>query len=101
MMRNQLLLKAMRTTVDLEKRLLERAKRLALNEGRTLSGVLNRALAAYLGTANEVAADPKFVLITRGQPQGRFPSPEQIAAVEEADETASLAIPKAGRRVAP
>ena len=91
----------MRTTVDLEKRLLDRAKRLALNQGRTLSAVLNHALAAYLGTASEAAADPAFELITRGQPRGRFPNPEQIAAVEEVDDAASLAISKAARRVAP
>jgi len=39
----------MRTTVDIEDGLLERAKRLALKEKQTLGAVVSEALAAYLG----------------------------------------------------
>jgi hypothetical protein len=91
----------MRTTVDIDKVLLERAKRLTLKEGRTLSGLVNSALAAYLGARRDSAKDPAFELIVRGKPDGRFPTPTEIAATEEAEDVASLGIPKAGTRAAP
>lgn len=90
-----------RTTVDLERGLLQRAKRLALKEGRTLSSVLTSALAAYLGSRQEAAKDEPFELIVRGDPDGRFPSPADIAGVEDEDEVAALRIPRPRKRVAP
>jgi hypothetical protein len=91
----------MRTTVDLDPAVLDRAKRLALSEGKTLGAVLSEALGAYLGKRKQVAKDPPFELIVRGQKSGRFPSPADMSAVEEEEERAALRIPGTRRRVAP
>lgn len=90
----------MRTTIDLDKQLLQRAKRLALSDGQTLSAVVNRALSAFLGSAKAPRKQP-FELIVRGRAGGRFPSPADIAAAEEADEVAALGIAKRSRRATP
>jgi predicted transcriptional regulator len=87
----------MRTTVDLDPAVLDRAKRLALSEGKTLGSVLNEALAAYLGKRKQVAKDPPFDLLVCGRATGRFPSAEEIGAVEEAEELEALRIPGAKR----
>jgi predicted transcriptional regulator len=91
----------MRTTVDLDPAMLERAKKLALRERRTLSAVLGDALAAYLGSKRPRTKDPAFELIVRGRPQGRFPSPAELSAIEDEEDIAALAVPRAGRRAAP
>jgi len=91
----------MRTTVDLDPAVLERAKRLALSEGKTLSSILSEALAAYLGKRKQSAKDPPFELIVRGSPRGRFPSAAEVAALEDEEELASLRIPGAKRRASP
>jgi hypothetical protein len=91
----------MRTTVDLDPAVLERAKRLALSEGKTLGSVLNEALAAYLGKRKQVAKDPPFDLLVCGSSRGRFPSAEEIGAVEDDEELGALAIPGAKRRASP
>ena len=91
----------MRTTVDLDPSVLERAKRLALSEGKTLGAVLSEALGAYLGKRKQVAKDPPFELLVRGHPRGRFPSPADMSAVEEDEEVAALRIPGTKRRAAP
>ena len=80
----------MRTTVDLDAAILERAKRLALKDGRTLSAVVNGALAAYLGSRKGSNKDEPFELIVRGKPGGRFPTPVDIADAEESDDLESL-----------
>jgi hypothetical protein len=91
----------MRTTVDLEKALLERAKKLALKEGRSLSALSNHALTAYLGARKGPTNDPAFKLIVRGKPGGRFPTPAEVAAAEEDEDIASLVLTETGRRAAP
>jgi hypothetical protein len=91
----------MRTTVDLDPAVLDRAKRLALSEGKTLGAVLNEALAAYLGKRKQVAKDPPFDLLVCGSARSRFPRPEQIGAIEEDEELAALAIPGVKRHAAP
>lgn len=91
----------MRTTVDLDPAVLDRAKRLALSEGRTLGSVLNEALAAYLGKRKQVAKDPPFDLLVRGNPHGRFPSPGEVSAIEDDEELAALKIPRGKRRASP
>jgi len=91
----------MRTTVDLDPSVLERAKRLALSEGKTLGAVLNEALAAYLGKRKQVAKDPPFDLLVCGSSRGHSPSAEELLAVEEDDELEALRIPGARRRAAP
>lgn len=82
----------MRTTVDLDELLIERAKRLALKESRTLSALLNAALAAYLGARRESVKDPPFELIVCGKPGARVPTTAEIAEVEEEEDQAALAI---------
>jgi len=88
----------MRTTVDLDPRLLETAKRLALKERRTLSAVLGDALVAYLGSRRQTAQDPPFELLVRGKPRGRFPTAAEVAAIEEEEDMAALALPGRGSR---
>jgi predicted transcriptional regulator len=83
----------MRTTVDIDDALLERAKRLASKEKQTLGTVVGRALAAYLGSRRQAGKDPPFELIVAGTARGRFPTAAEIAAVEEDDETRALAMP--------
>jgi predicted transcriptional regulator len=83
----------MRTTVDIDEALLERAKRLALKEKQTLGAVVGQALAAYLSTRRPAEKDPPFELIVAGSARGRFPTPTEIAAVEEEDDVRALALP--------
>lgn len=91
----------MRTTVDIEDALLERAKRLALKEQRTLGAVLGQALAAYLSSRKVADKDPPFELLVRGKTGARFPSAEEVQLAEEDDERKSLAIPELKHRAAP
>jgi hypothetical protein len=88
----------MRTTVDLDARLLDRARRLAAEEQRTLSAVLGDALAAYLASRRTVAGDPPFEPLVRGKRGARFPTPAELAAVEEEEEAAALPVPRRTRR---
>jgi predicted transcriptional regulator len=91
----------MRTTVEIEEALLERAKRLALKEQRTLSAVLSQALVAYLSSRKAADKDAPFELFVRGKAGARFPSREELQFAEEDDERRSLAIPTLKRRAAP
>jgi len=91
----------MRTTIDLDPALIERAKRLALKDGRTLSALVNRALAAYLGARKGTSKSEPFELIVRGTPGARFPTPADLAAVEEDEDVESLRIQRARGRAAP
>jgi predicted transcriptional regulator len=91
----------MRTTVDIDELMLERAKQLAAKERRTLSAVLGDALSAYLGSKRSRAKDPEFELLVRGKPGGRFPAQAEVSAVEEEEDVAALAIPRGRRRAAP
>ena len=81
--------------------LLERAKRLALKDGRTLSAVVNGALAAYLGGRKSTSKEEPFELIVRGKPGGRFPTPADVADVEEGEDLESLGIARVKDRAAP
>jgi hypothetical protein len=91
----------MRTTVDLDEGVLERAKQAALRERRTLGSLLSEALAAYLGSHRASARDPRFELLVRGKRQGRFPTAADVAAVEDDEELGALAVPRTKRRAAP
>ena len=91
----------MRTTVDIDEAMLERAKQVALKEHRTLSSVLMDALATYLGSKRSRAKDGEFELLVCGKPRGRFPTPAEMSAVEEEEDVAALAVPGARRRAAP
>jgi hypothetical protein len=86
----------MRTTVDLDGPLLERAKRRALRRGTTLSVIVREAVAAYLNQTAAADEEP-FELITCGDPGGYAPSSEEMAAALEADD-AALSRPTARRR---
>jgi hypothetical protein len=88
----------MRTTVDIQQQVLQRAKRHAERTGQTLGDVVTAALAAYLAP-RPVQAAPPFELIVRGQPGGRFPSPDDIAQAESEEDVAGLRIPGLSRRV--
>jgi hypothetical protein len=90
-----------RTTVDLDPGVLERAKRLALTEKRTLGSLLNDAMVAYLGSRKLVSKDPPFELLVRGKANAPFPTPAELEAVEDEEEIARLGIPGARRRAAP
>lgn len=89
----------MRTTVDLDERLLERAKRLAASNGQTLGALLSTALASYLATRARRTSSP-FELIVRGRPGGRAPTAQEIAEIEEDEDRASLRLPRSGRSAA-
>ena len=91
----------MRTTVDIDDGLLERAKRLALKEKQTLGAVVSEALAAYLGSRKAADKDPPFQLLVRGKAGARFPTAKEFTQVEEDEDRAALAIPKLKRRAAP
>lgn len=91
----------MRTTVDIDPALLERAKNLAFSERRTLGSVLSDALAAYLGKRRAISKDPPFELLIRGNARGRFPGADQILALDDDEDAARLGIPRRKRRAAP
>ena len=76
----------MRTTVDLDKPLLERAKRRATKQGRTLSHLVREAVSSYLaGEPKDV--DEPFELITCGEAGGYAPTPREMAAVLEQEDS--------------
>jgi hypothetical protein len=91
----------MRTTVDIDDALLERAKRLALKEKSSLGAVVGEALSAYLSSRKQVVKDPPFELVVRGNRQGRFPTRAEVQAAEEDDDVRSLSIPGLKRDAAP
>lgn len=91
----------MRTTVDIDPGVLERAKKLALSERRTLGSVLNDALAAYLGKRRAISKDPPFDLLVRGSRHGRFPTVDELLILDEEEDAARLRIPGTKRRAAP
>lgn len=91
----------MRTTVDIENSLLERAKSLALKEKQTLGAVVTEALTAYLGNRKTAGKDPPFVLLVRGSTEQRFPSAAELQAVEEEDDVGGLGMPEMKHRATP
>jgi hypothetical protein len=74
-----------RTTIDLDAPLLERAKRRAARQGQTLSQLVREAVSAYL-TQRAHGDDEPFELLTCGEPGGRAPSPAEMAAALEEDD---------------
>ncbi len=91
----------MRTTVDIDDGLLDRAKRLALKERLTLGAVVGEALAAYLASRRASDKDPPFGLLVRGKAGARFPSAEEVLLAGEDEDRQALAIPKLKRRATP
>jgi hypothetical protein len=84
----------MRTTIDLDVSLIQRAKRLALKERQTLSAIVNEALAIHLGSKRSAApCDPPFELIVRGKKQGKFPSAATLLQIENEETFVALNIP--------
>lgn len=86
-----------RTTVDLDDAVLERAKRRASSEKRTLGALVTEALSAYLSVGKKPTKDTPFELIVRGSRRGRFPTRAELAAVEDEEDLASLKMPGGGR----
>jgi predicted transcriptional regulator len=91
----------MRTTVDIDPAVLERARKLALSERRTLGSVLSDALAAYLGKRRASAKNPPFELLVRGSAHGRFPTAEELIALDDEEDAARLRIRGTTRRATP
>lgn len=91
----------MRTTIDLDERLLQGAKRIAAEQGETVSAVLNDALAAYLAGRRAASQDEPFEVLVRGSSNARFPTLAEIAATEDEDALAALAIARTGQRASP
>lgn len=76
----------MRTTIDMDKPLLERAKRRAAREGQTLSQLVREAVGTYLASTAGGDEEP-FELLTCGEPGGYAPTPAEMAvALEEEDQ---------------
>ncbi len=90
----------MRTTLDIDDRVLERAKRHASSRGQTLGSLVSAALSAYLPSRSS-RSEPPFTLIVRGRPGGRFPTQEEISREEQEEEVAALRIGSLTRRAAP
>jgi Bacterial antitoxin of type II TA system, VapB len=91
----------MRTTVDIDDLLLERAKRLALKEKQTLGAVVGEALAAYLASRRLTGKAPPFELLVRGSARGKFPAAADMLEIEEEEDVRALGIPEAKRRATP
>lgn len=91
----------MRTTVDLDEVLLERAKRLALKEKQSLGALLNEALTAYLGARRQAGKDSPFELLSYGKPRGKFPTSAEISAAQEEDDRVMLGLPRKRDDAAP
>lgn len=90
----------MRTTIDLDASLLEKAKQHAQGDARTLSAVVNDALVAYISKRRGKSKDPPFEIVACGKAGGRFPSAAEITAVEEEEDVSSIA-GMAERRASP
>lgn len=78
----------MRTTIDLDAPLLERAKRRAARQGQTLSQLVREAVGTYL-TRQVREDDEPFELVTGGEPGGYAPTPAEMAAASEEDDARS------------
>jgi predicted transcriptional regulator len=90
----------MRTTVDIDEAVLDRAKRLASSEKRTLGALVSEAVAAYVAVRRKPTKDAPFELIVRGTQRGRFPTPAELAAAQDEEDLGSLNIPGV-RRASP
>ncbi len=74
-----------RTTIDLDAPLLERAKRRATRQGQTLSQLVREAVTTYL-TERAHGEEEPFELLTCGEPGGYAPTPAEMAtALEDED----------------
>jgi hypothetical protein len=91
----------MRTTVDIEDALLQRAKRAAAKQKQTLGALVGEALAAYLGSRKSAGKDPAFELLVRGKPGGKFPTTAEVLEAEEEEEVSARGIPSLKRDAAP
>ena len=84
----------MRTTIDLPPPVLAQAKQLAAQRGTSLSAVVVDALSAHLQVLRQPPADKPFELIVRGRAGARFPTPNEIEAVEDEEDSALLPVPR-------
>lgn len=82
----------MRTTIDLDRPLLDRAKCQAARRGQTLSQLVSESVSSYLASQPADEEEP-FELITCGEPGGYAPTPREMAAALE-EEDARLAAPR-------
>jgi predicted transcriptional regulator len=92
----------MRTTVDIDERLLKKARQIAAENQRTLGAVLSDALAGYLATRETAAEQPPFELLVRGRAGGRFPTPAEFEELADEEDAAALGVVvRQGRNVSP
>jgi len=91
----------MRTTIDIDDPLLDRAKKLAASSGRTLGEVVSEALGSFLASRAPKKAAPPFELVVRGKKGGRFPTAAEISAVEEEDDLLALGVGRTGGHAPP
>ena len=75
----------MRTTIDFQGPLLERARRRASSRGVTLSDLVCEAVSTYLAEVSSRAAEEDFHLVTCGEPGGYAPPPAEMSE-ERGDE---------------
>lgn len=69
----------MRTTIDFQSAILERARRRAAKRGVTLSELVCEAVSAYLAESGRHEAEDPLDLITCGEPGGYAPSPAEMS----------------------
>jgi hypothetical protein len=79
-----------RTTVDLKKQVLARARAKAREAGRTLSELVNDAVAAYLAQMGTATKTKPFKLITSGDPKASAPGWEEIERILEREDLDAL-----------
>lgn len=75
----------MRTTIDFDPPLLERAKRRAAKRGQTLSHLVRDAVSTYLAETSAMSEEP-FEIVTCGEVGGYCPTPREMAAADDVDD---------------
>ena len=76
----------MRTTIDVDKELLQAARERATAARTSLSRLVEEALRSFL-TLDSVVAEGPFELITFGRPGGPFPSPADMADILDEEDS--------------
>jgi hypothetical protein len=80
---------------------LTRAKRLAAERGISLSAVVTDALSIHLRAAPHGTPDKPFELIVRGRAGAHFPTPGEMEAILDQEDSAALGVPGKLGRAAP
>jgi len=86
-------IRAMRTTVDFETRVLRQVKARADAQHQTLSRFVQEAVLAYLATPAKARQAAPFTLVTCGVAGDPCPTPAEIADQLAGEDAAALRIP--------